>query len=47
MRAVATPNIPIVSAAQGYDLPINVDVFDGAGEKVFNAEIRMWLTPKK
>lgn len=47
MRAVATPNIPIVSAAEGYDLPINVDVFDGAGEKVFNAEIRMWLTPKK
>jgi acyl-coenzyme A thioesterase PaaI-like protein len=47
MRAVATPTIPITSAAEGYDLPINVDVFDPAGEKVFHAEIRMWLTPKR
>jgi len=47
MRAVATPNIPITSAAEGYDLPINVDVFDPAGQKVFNAEIRMWLTPRR
>ncbi|MBP6597091.1 MAG: DUF4442 domain-containing protein [Arenimonas sp.] len=46
MRAVATPTIPIVSATNAYDLPINVDVFDPAGEKVFNAEIRMWLSPK-
>ncbi len=47
MRAVATPDIPIASATEGYDLPINVDVFDPAGVKVFNAEIRMWLTPKR
>lgn len=47
MRGVATPGIPIVSAAAGYDLPVNVDVFDPAGEKVFNAEIRMWLSPKR
>jgi uncharacterized protein (TIGR00369 family) len=47
MRAVATPVVPIVSAAAGYDLPVNVDVFDPAGERVFNAEIRMWLSPKK
>jgi len=46
MRAVATPMIPIVSAGAGYDLPINVDVVDSAGEKVFHAEIRMWMSPK-
>ena len=47
MRAVATPMIPIVSAAEGYDLPVNVDVLDAAGEKVFHAEIRMWLSARK
>ena len=47
MRAVATPTIPITSATEGYDLPISVDVFDPAGEKVFHPEIRMWLTPKR
>ena len=46
MHATATPAIPIVSAAEGYDLPVNVDVLDDAGEKVFHAEIRMWLSPK-
>ncbi len=46
MRAVATPAIDIVSATTAYDLPINVDVFDPAGERVFNAEIRMWMSPK-
>jgi len=46
MRGIATPMIPIVSATTGYDLPVNVDVFDPAGEKVFHAEIRMWLSPK-
>jgi acyl-coenzyme A thioesterase PaaI-like protein len=47
MRGIATPMIPIVSATQGYDLPVNVDVLDSAGEKVFHAEIRMWLSAKK
>ena len=44
-RAVATPTIPLVVSDAGYDLPVNVDVFDPAGERVFNAEIRMWLSP--
>jgi hypothetical protein len=39
--------IAIVSSAAGYDLPVNVDVLDAAGDKVFHAEIRMWLSPKK
>ena len=46
MRGVATPTIAMVSSDAGYDLPVNVDVFDPAGERVFNAEIRMWLSAK-
>ena len=46
-RGVATPVVPIVSAAAGYDLPVNVDVFDPAGERVYNAVITMWVSPKK
>ena len=46
MRAVATPVIPIASGS-AYDLPINVDVVDAAGERVFNAVVTMWLSPKK
>lgn len=47
MRAIATPQIAIISAAESYELPVNVDVLDDAGDFVFNAEIRMWLSPKK
>jgi acyl-coenzyme A thioesterase PaaI-like protein len=45
-RGVATPTIPIVSAASGYELPVNVDVFDAGGERVFNAGIAMWVSPR-
>lgn len=47
MHAVATPMIPIVSSGAGYDLPVSVDVTDAAGDTVFHAEIRMWMSPKK
>ena len=46
LRAVATPSIPLIVSDSGYDLPVNVDVFDRAGERVFNADIRMWLSAK-
>ena len=46
MHATATPATAVVSASEGYDLPVNVDVLDDAGDKVFHAEIRMWLSPK-
>ena len=46
-HAVATPEIPIVSAAQGYELPVDVDVRDSANEKVFHARIVMWMSPKR
>ena len=46
MHAIVTPIIPIISSSNSYDLPINVDVLDTSGVKVFNAEIRMWLSLK-
>ena len=46
MRGVATPTIAMVTSENGYELPVNVDVFDPAGERVFNADIRMWLSAK-
>ena len=45
LRGIATPNIAIVASDAGYELPVNVDVLDEAGEKVFNATISMWLSP--
>ena len=47
LRAVATPTVPFRTAESGYEVPVNVDVYDKADERVFNAEIRMWLSPKR
>jgi len=46
MHAIATPMIPITSTDTGYDLPVNVDILDSTGDKVFHAEIRMWMSPR-
>ena len=46
MHAVATPDVPIVESATGYDLPITVSVRDPQGEEVVRARILMWLSPK-
>ena len=46
MRGVATPDIPVVAADAGYDLPVSVVVTDAAGETVFRARIAMWVSPK-
>jgi len=45
LRGIATPAIPLVTSGTAYDLPVNVGVFNGAGEQVFSAEIDMWLSP--
>jgi acyl-coenzyme A thioesterase PaaI-like protein len=45
LRGVATPSLPLVVSDSGYDLPVNVDIFDAGNQRVFNAEIRMWLSP--
>jgi acyl-coenzyme A thioesterase PaaI-like protein len=47
MHAIATPMVPIIVSDAGYDLPVNVDILDAAGDKVFHAEIRMWMSPRK
>jgi acyl-coenzyme A thioesterase PaaI-like protein len=46
LHAVATPGIPLVVSESGYELPVNVDVTDSDGERVFSADIRMWLSAK-
>lgn len=46
LKAVATPMLSIVSAADGYDLPVGVSVTDAAGTKVFHATIAMWVSPR-
>jgi len=45
LRGVATPAIALVTSATAYDLPVNVDVFNKADERVFSAQIGMWLSP--
>lgn len=47
MRAVATIDPATVYGPAGFDLPVQVDVFDTAGEKVFDAVITIWVTAKK
>jgi acyl-coenzyme A thioesterase PaaI-like protein len=47
MRATATPAQPIVEAATGYEVPVDVVVIDPMGEAVFRARITMWLSPRR
>jgi acyl-coenzyme A thioesterase PaaI-like protein len=46
LRGIATPMISFEASDRGYDLPVNVDVLNTAGEKVFHAEIQMWVSPR-
>ena len=46
MHAVATPEIPVVESAAGYDLPVTVVVTDPTGDAVFRARIAMWVSPR-
>ena len=34
-------------AAQGYELPVEVEVADPSGKPVFRARIAMWISPRK
>ena len=45
MSGCARPEIPIVVADAGYDLPVLVEVRDAGGDIVFDARISMWLSP--
>ena len=46
MHAIATPDLPVVEAPAGYELPVSVSVRDPQGEEVFRARIAMWLSSK-
>ena len=46
-RAVGSFTQPIRAADAGYELPVNVDVYDPAGERVFNAQISRGLSPAR
>ncbi len=46
MHAVATPDIDVVAAESGYELPVTVLVTDPTGEAVFRARITMWVSPR-
>lgn len=46
LRGVATPDIDVVEASQGYELPVTVLVTDAAGDSVFGARITMWVSPR-
>ncbi len=45
LRGVATPDIALVAGDSGYDVPVSVAIFDSAGDKVFSAQISMWVSP--
>jgi len=47
MHGVATPDVPLVESASGYELPVTVIVRNDAGEAVFRASIAMWVSPRK
>jgi acyl-coenzyme A thioesterase PaaI-like protein len=47
MHGVATPDVPLVESASGYELPVTVIVKNDAGEAVFRASIAMWVSPRK
>jgi len=47
MHGVATPDVPVVESASGYELPVTVVVKNDAGDAVFRASIAMWVSPRK
>lgn len=46
LRAVATPECPIVKSTRGYELPVLVEVNNASNETVFRARIAMWVSPR-
>ena len=46
MHAIATPDAALAEAAEGYDLPVTVEVRNAGGQPVFRARIAMWVSPR-
>ncbi len=47
MRAVAAPARPATESEAAYELPVEVEVTDPAGDAVFRARIAMWVSPRR
>jgi len=47
LHAVAVPDKPATTSAEGYAWPVTVTVNDADGTTVFRACITMWLSPSK
>lgn len=47
LHAVATPDIAVVDAVSGYELPVSVLVTDRSGDPVLRARIAMWVSPRR
>ena len=47
LHAVATPDSAMVESASAYEWPVTVRVLDTAGDAVFQAQISMWISPRK
>jgi len=46
MHAVARPAHAPLPAAEGYELPVYVEIADADGRSVFRATISMWVSPR-
>ncbi|MDL5365086.1 hotdog fold domain-containing protein [Xanthomonas sp. NCPPB 2654] len=46
MHAVATPDVAIVAADSGYEMPVSVEIRDEGDQVVFFASIAMWVSPR-
>lgn len=47
MTATATPDFTPHPSDAGYELPVTVQVRDPQGDPVFEATIRMWVSPRR
>jgi acyl-coenzyme A thioesterase PaaI-like protein len=46
VRAVARFAQPPQFGSEGAELPVAITIYDRGGDAVFEAEIRMWVSPK-
>nr|WP_257644041.1 hotdog fold domain-containing protein [Luteimonas salinisoli] len=46
MHAVALPACEVEVRERGYEVPVDVEVCDPAGEPVFRARVAMWTSPR-
>lgn len=47
MRGVASADAPVPASGHTGEWPVEVEVSDGAGDVVFRARVRMWVSPRR